>query len=98
MMTKRVPPVLHRFVLTCLALVLMAGLAGEAGATKYAGAFMENGGGARALGMGGAVTSRIDDASAVYWNPALLASAAGRGPVRTDSRTPVRSVGWSTKW
>ncbi|MCP4292338.1 MAG: UPF0164 family protein [bacterium] len=43
-------------------------------ATKYAGAFMENGGGARALAMGGAFTAVANDPSATFWNPAGLAS------------------------
>jgi hypothetical protein len=41
-------------------------------ATKYAGAFMENGGGARALAMGGAFHAVANDPSAVFWNPAGL--------------------------
>ena len=49
--------------------------AGPAAATKYAGAFMENGGGARALGMGGAFTAVADDPSTTFWNPAGLGQA-----------------------
>ncbi len=54
-------------------IVLLAGISSNALATKYAGAFMENGGGARALGMGGAFTAVADDPSATFWNPAGIA-------------------------
>lgn len=47
-------------------------LAGESTATKYAGAFMADGGGARALGMGSAFVAVANDASASFWNPAGL--------------------------
>ncbi len=49
-------------------------MTGSARATKYAGAFMENGGGARALGMAGSFTAVADDPSATFWNPAGLAN------------------------
>lgn len=42
----------------------------QVSATKYAGEFMALGGGARALGMGGAFISIANDASTVFWNPA----------------------------
>jgi hypothetical protein len=45
---------------------------GPAEADDFAAAFLENGMGGRALGMGGAFTAVADDASAVFWNPAGL--------------------------
>ncbi len=39
---------------------------------KYADAFLNNGIGARALGLGGAYSAVAGDATAVYWNPAGL--------------------------
>jgi len=48
-----------------------------ASAAKYAGSFMEDGGGARALGMGGAFTAVADDPSAAFWNPAGLSGLEG---------------------
>lgn len=68
---KRVLPVIG----FCIALVLSTFNPQVAQATKYAGSFMEDGGGARALGMGSAFTAVADDPSATFWNPAGLASA-----------------------
>ncbi len=47
-------------------------------ATKYAGAFMADGGGARALGMGSAFVAVADDPSATFFNPAGLAGQEKR--------------------
>ena len=59
-----------RFVV--LAVVLAAAPAAQA--DKFAGAFLAGGAGARALGMGNAFTGVADDASAMFWNPAGMAS------------------------
>ncbi|MDH5626912.1 MAG: PorV/PorQ family protein, partial [Candidatus Krumholzibacteria bacterium] len=53
-------------------------MASTAHATKLAGEFMAPGGGARALGMGGAFAAVAADASTVYWNPAGIAGIQKR--------------------
>lgn len=53
-------------------------LATPAAATKFAGAFMDVGGGARALGMGGTYAAIAADASTVYWNPAGISELGHR--------------------
>ncbi len=50
----------------------------HAHATKFAGEFMALGGGARALGMGGAFIAVANDASTVFWNPAGISGFAKR--------------------
>jgi len=84
MLLKRVRPVPGRYARSAILHMALLGavaamlLPGTAAATKYAGAFMENGGGARALGMGGAFTAVADDPSATFWNPAGLATMSDR--------------------
>jgi hypothetical protein len=53
---------------------LLAGFATDAGATKFAGEFLAGGAGARSIGLGNAYTAVVDEASALYWNPAGLAA------------------------
>jgi len=77
MVLNRVHPGWGR-LLRALTVVAVLGTAAPAAATKFAGSFMENGGGARALGMGGAFTAVADDPSATFWNPAGLATVENR--------------------
>jgi len=65
------------FLSVCLSAAVLLAAGQPAFATKYAGAFMADGGGARALGMGGAFTAVADDPSATFWNPAGIADADG---------------------
>jgi len=84
MVLKRVRPVRGRFARSAIVYMALLGVLavmlapGQASATKYAGSFMENGGGARALGMGGAFTAVADDPSTTFWNPAGLATLKDR--------------------
>jgi len=67
---------MRRFLSKIRYSVLIAVVMWMAGANlyagKYANAFLDIGCGARALGMGGAVTAHADDGTAFYWNPAGL--------------------------
>lgn len=73
--SSRVPA----FAVAACALVLGLFAGTTAHAEKYAGAFMEDGGGARALAMGGAFTAVADDPSAAFWNPAGLSGRTESG-------------------
>lgn len=61
-----------------VALLCVSMLVSSAHATKLAGEFMAPGGGARALGMGGAFAAVAADASTVFWNPAGIAGIEQR--------------------
>jgi hypothetical protein len=91
-------------VLLCLASLGLA--ARPAAAAKFAGAFMESGGGARAMALGGAFTAVADDASATFWNPAGLSTITTRqlllmheerfgGLVDRDFAAYVQPVSWA---
>ncbi len=66
------------FLLVCMITFSWVFSSGNAWATKYAGAFMADGGGARALAMGGAFTAVADDPSATFWNVAGIADVEDR--------------------
>jgi hypothetical protein len=67
---------IRRVAVSLLAVILS--LPVTAGATRLAGEFMAIGGGARALGMGGAFVAVAGDASTVYWNPAGISELQTR--------------------
>ncbi|MDR1474358.1 MAG: hypothetical protein LBS38_01540 [Endomicrobium sp.] len=55
-------------------------------------AFLKKGVGARALGMGGAYTSLVDDVSAIYWNP------AGFAQIKKYNMSVMGASGASDEW
>ncbi|MFZ5432958.1 MAG: hypothetical protein ACOZB3_04205 [Calditrichota bacterium] len=62
-----------RFLIIALTLLI----ASAAYAARYAGEFLEIGVGARAVGMGGAMTAYADDGMGFYWNPAAIGYVGG---------------------
>jgi hypothetical protein len=75
---------LFLLILTAFTANIFAALGGSA--------FLKKGVGARALAMGGAYTSLVDDASAVYWNPAGLAK------IKRYNISIMGTSGASNKW
>jgi hypothetical protein len=62
------------YILIIFTLLITLRVNGQISTAKYSNEFMSIGVGARSLGMGNASTSVTSDATAGYWNPALLAS------------------------
>ena len=65
---KKLTPIILTFII-----LLIPNSALPQSVAKYAGEFISTGVGARALGMGGAFVSVVDDVTAGYWNAAGLA-------------------------
>jgi hypothetical protein len=63
---------MRKVIITILVILSAASLAFSEDYAGYAGAFLRNGVGARALGMGGAFTGVAEGIEAVYYNPAGL--------------------------
>lgn len=61
------------FTILLLTLGIPIHLQAQTGTAGMPGAYLYNGVGARAQGMGGAYTAIANDVTAVYWNPAALA-------------------------
>lgn len=68
----------RRFISLLCVMCLIALTPAGSMAAKFAGEFMAVGGGARALGMGGAFVAVAADASTVYWNPAGISGMEKR--------------------
>lgn len=63
---------MRRFLLTAVAVLLPGIASAQLTRVSYGNDFLSTGGGARALGMGGAFTGIADDATGAFWNPAGL--------------------------
>ncbi|MEN9838606.1 MAG: hypothetical protein RL177_85 [Bacteroidota bacterium] len=63
---------MRRFLLTAVAVLLPGIASAQITRVSYGNDFLSTGGGARALGMGGAFTGIADDATGAFWNPAGL--------------------------
>ncbi len=62
------------FATSVLMFLLTSRVSAQVGTAGMPGAYLYSGVGARAIGMGGAYTAIASDVTAVYWNPAALAT------------------------
>ena len=76
-----------RCILAMCAVMTLVAPGSAVAANKYAGEFLTHGVGARALGMGSAFVAVADDATAGYWNPAVVVEADGRSVQLMHSET-----------
>lgn len=68
---------MRRFLILALFAAVPAMVAAQITRVSYGNDFLSTGGGARALGMGGAFTGIADDATGAFWNPAGLTQLTG---------------------
>jgi hypothetical protein len=68
---------MRRSLILGLVLAVPALAAAQITRVSYGNDFLSTGGGARALGMGGAFTGIADDATGAFWNPAGLTQLTG---------------------
>lgn len=66
-----------RFLILAAAVLTPAIVTAQITRVSYGNDFLSTGGGARALGMGGAFTGIADDATGAFWNPAGLTQLTG---------------------
>lgn len=68
---------MRRFLTLAIMLAVPAFAAAQISRVSYGNDFLSTGGGARALGLGGAFTGIADDATGAFWNPAGLVQIQG---------------------
>lgn len=86
---------MKRLVLSITTIIFLLNGLSELGASDNAGAFIEQGIGARAASLGMSYVSIVNDSLATYWNPAGLTQLEGRdlhGSARKAFETDYKSI------